>query len=429
VETTLTDEQSELLTRLEEKNLRERARRTDQSELVEQTKQDLARFSAGFDPDRIKRIDGLCGSLMLFIDFVHFDYYYLLKKFDSNIVENNFSYKPYFESIRGEYVLDELKELNDLVLGLDENTDWDKIMEILHTYRKVEFVRRNIWKKAAGKLTAIKRAGLFELMIKHISGDPFYKSRPVEYHETIVEQYIASLKTDVGVSLQKISKESRSKKIEGLAQMLFGNTPEPAMENYNERANLIFRKNGMPGFAYVERLDYIRAFLAGYFKTDISAVLDLLLIKGRWSSNDESQTLSDGYHQLIRLYDDLLEFDESLGEEEDAGRRLRNLFYRSEKDKNVLPVIRRELQEINEKARGFIVSSAQNLVSVGKSIKNVYEDYSNKPHELIVNWREVESSTDGKVKDRLMSVYKKIYYFIQLLQSMNRSRADQEKRD
>jgi hypothetical protein len=43
------------------------------------------------------------------VNFVNFDYYFLLKKFDSGIPERTFSYVPKFETIRGEYVLEDLK--------------------------------------------------------------------------------------------------------------------------------------------------------------------------------------------------------------------------------------------------------------------------------------------------------------------------------
>jgi hypothetical protein len=44
------------------------------------------------------------------------------------------------------------------------------------------------------------------------------------------------------------------------------------------------------------------------------------------------------------------------------------------------------------------------------------EDYEKKPHEVVINWKEVEGAVEGEIKEKLSDIYKKMYYFIQLIQ-------------
>ena len=48
------------------------------------------------------------------------------------------------------------------------------------------------------------------------------------------------------------------------------------------------------------------------------------------------------------------------------------------------------------------------------------EDYQKKPHELITNWKEIEGLMDGGVVAKMSEVYRKCYYFVQLLQFYNK---------
>jgi len=46
----------------------------------------------------------------------------------------------------------------------------------------------------------------------------------------------------------------------------------------------------------------------------------------------------------------------------------------------------------------------------------VLDDYSATPHEILLNWKEVDSAFEGNIQERLTEAYKKIFYFMQLMQ-------------
>jgi hypothetical protein len=118
----------------------------------------------------------------------------------------------------------------------------------------------------------------------------------------------------------------------------------------------------------------------------------------------------------MQVSEDLIQFDESLSEEGATGSKLKVLVHKGDRDKNSIVILRKLLKEVNDEALRMITESAGNLITVGKSLKLVIEDYEKKPHELILNWKEVEGAFDKDVKKNLTELYKKIYYFIQLMQ-------------
>ena len=87
-------------------------------------------------------------------------------------------------------------------------------------------------------------------------------------------------------------------------------------------------------------------------------------------------------------------------------------------DKNAasMKILRQSLKEANELALRYIDQSILNLVSIGKSLKNVLEDMNKQPPELIINWKELATASDGTVRKQITETYKQIYYFVQLMQ-------------
>ena len=62
------------------------------------------------------------------------------------------------------------------------------------------------------------------------------------------------------------------------------------------------------------------------------------------------------------------------------------------------------------------MESAQALVVTGKCFRNLIEDYAKTPPELVLNWKEIDSLVEQDFKAMMVEVYKKIYYFVQLMQ-------------
>ena len=184
--------------------------------------------------------------------------------------------------------------------------------------------------------------------------------------------------------------------------------------------NDIFKKRMLGGFIHTIPLNYVRAFLIDYNKKTIRDVIDLLIVKGKWTTNILSQQLSDSFQQLVDVTENLLQFDESLSDDTPEGTKLKNMAIRADRDKKTARLLRQMLKEINDSAKKIMYDAAQGLIILAKNLKSLLDDYSRQPHELIINWKEIDTHTDNTIKERIINIYKHIYYFIKLLQIYNR---------
>jgi hypothetical protein len=416
IEQSLSENQLKLKDRLDEAAIKERAKTASPKELTEQAKNEMAAFMAEFDPETVRKIDAMYSQLEMLVNFVSFDYFFLLKKFDSNLPERTFSYVPKYETIRGEYVLDDLKDFALVAYSLPVDADWPKIFAVIKAYREVEPVAIGQWNKLMNVLAEIKRSGVIDQIIRHLSKDPAYVPRSETVSVRIVEGYLQKMRTQVEMTVSQIEQENRSSKASELLHQIFGTESVIRLKNYAERANAPFAKKMLGGFLYVEELNYMKAFLIDYFKRDIRAVTDLFLVRGKWLAPTLSTGYSGSFHELLEISDKITSFDESVADDAEIGLKFRTLLTRSERDKEAVKQLRTQLKDINDIALNFLTTGTQHLIVIARTLKSILDDFEKPQHELLSNWKELEMNSDRPIKEWVVEIYKQIYAFVMLMQ-------------
>jgi len=417
VENHLTEEQKSLRQHFEESTIREQAVAISPKELVAQLKESMVRFFSDFDPQVVKQINAIFSSLLCFIRFVSFDFYFVIRKFDSSFQENNFTGSPKFETINIEYVADDLKDFLDVSFPMDRDADWGNVLDVLKLYRGMDVVSRPAWNKLISTIDDIRKSGVLTLIIQHAEKDPFYKPEISITSERIVEPYLDKLKTQTEAAIQKILSERRNQKVDQLCKAVFGSVAVSRSKNYTERASVTFEKRLVTGFTRTEPLNYLKAFLLDFFKKDIREIHDLLIIRGRWSTSILSQQLSEAFHQTMSVAESIVRFDDSLADEGELGMKLRKAMGRIvDRDPASSRLLRTQLDEVNRMAQHMINEAAQNLIVIAKNLKLILDDYARTDHELLLNWKEIEAISEEPIKGRIVVIYKKIFFFVQLMQ-------------
>jgi hypothetical protein len=416
IESYLSAEQRELSERLTEASIVERSKTAQLAVLQEEIKRDMTSLFVVFDGEMSRQIDSAYNTLLGFINFINFDYYFLLKKFDSSLPERSFGYKPKFETINGEYVVDDLQDFLEVFVPLDLESDWMRIFSALKEYRKADVVQAEIWSKLAPAAHDVKKSGVLDQVVRHLKKEPFWECKPRYPNERIVEPFLQKLKTQVETIVQRIAMERRNSKIDEVAKNIFGTSVVLRLKNYTDKANVIFAKKMLGGYTQTAALNYLKAYLMDYFKKDIRELVDLLIIRGQWSTNLQSQQLSDCYHAILEVSERILAFDDDLADENEFGTRMRSALAKADRDKEAMKYLRGVLKDVNDKATAMIGRAAVNLIGIGRQLKALIDDHARPHHELLINWKEVENQSPKPLNGWLVETYKKIYYIVQLLQ-------------
>ena len=130
IELNLNDRQKQLEDMFQEQSIRTRSTQIPLTELSEELKKGMLEFLSSFDAETVKRMDGLYNQILIFLDFIGFNYYFLLKKFDSGLPERDFTYIPRWDAISGDYVVDDLKEFLEVSQGISSSVSWDWCLDV-----------------------------------------------------------------------------------------------------------------------------------------------------------------------------------------------------------------------------------------------------------------------------------------------------------
>jgi hypothetical protein len=418
IDSVMDERQHALRDSLDERVIREKARNGDIKGVADEVKDTMISLVGSFDAIKVKRVNTLYSDLKAFVQFCHFDYYFTLKKFDSAISEDSFTYKPKFEPIDAEYVVDDIRDFLDVALALPQEADWETIFDILSAYRNVEVVDRDLWRKIWKTLRIVLESGVLEQVVQHAADDPYWKANTVARNERIVEPYLNEVKNAVEGTLQKISAERRNNKIEQLVKQVFGTTVIARTKNYTDKANVQFQRIEGAGYTYVPAMNYLKAYLLDFFKKDVRIIVqDLLIVRGKWVTNVQAQQISDAYHGVLSVSEQIIQLDDGLADEGELGQKVRRALGRVvDRDRSSQKLIRELLDQINGKVLRLVNEAAQNLIIIGKNLKLLIEDIDRKEHQIITNWRELDGEIEDSLKERMNTMYKQLYYLIQLLQ-------------
>lgn len=423
VEHFFSDEQRALRDNLTEEAIRDLAGKREPKEVARIVKTQLQKFYASFETGMVRRINETNQLLQRMIDFVSIDYFFILRKFDGSFPEDGYNANPSFESINASYICEDLKDFLEVFQPMPFESSWDDVMDILLEYRNVEVVDRGAWNKLMGRLMRVRGSDVLVDIVRHAEENPWFESEVRNVSTRSVEPYLENIKTNAEAVIQSVFRERRQNRIEKLATEVFGSTAISRSKNYTEKNSESIAARAQTRYLHLESFNYLKAFLIDYFKKDIRELQDMLVVRGQWSSSHDEQTMSAAFHRLMEIAGEVVSFDDQLGDEGELGMKLRRSMGRSvASDPGSQKLVLQVVDEINSKAEGYINESAQKLIIIGRSLKALIEDYAKKKPELLLNWREVEGMSEQPINERMTEVYKRIYYFIQLLQQYQKKK-------
>ncbi|MFI3257680.1 MAG: DUF5312 family protein [Spirochaetales bacterium] len=411
----LTDEQKEFEMRLSEEAILENSKKMSIKDLSDHVNKDLATYFKIFDEEKIAQIDMAFTRLSLLLDFCTFDYYFFLKKFDSSMQEDNFTYVPQFSAIRAEYIIEDLKEFIEVAWAMPLEGDWNEIFAIIKHARGIQPIQANVWNKMLQKLRKFRNSGVFEIIIQLIAKDPGYRAVITEKQERIIDAQLETIKKNAVKALHKVQSEQKNSKIDGTLNAIFGTTTVVRLKYYTDDANKTFDRKSLDNYAFVQPLNYLKAFVNDYFKKEVREFIDLVLVRGQWVTSELANPLSEAYHRLLNLSEQITLFDESLSEEKEIGVKIKTYFARADRDKEAKNILKTLIRDANEKSHGMLVTATRDFIVVATNVKTLLEDFDKKKPELLINWAEVTRFTEHSIKDQGLDVYKKIYHFVNLM--------------
>ncbi|MGI5059139.1 DUF5312 family protein [Treponema pectinovorum] len=416
IEFSLSKNQLELSENLTEESILTLAKNMPFDKLKAKLKQDFESFAAEFDMEKIAQIDGLYLKLLAFKAFCTYDYYFMLKKFDSSIREGEFNRSPKMESIEGAYVAEDLKDFASILYSLPLDQDWSDLMNMFKSSRGSEPIKPNQWNKIVQRLRSLRDNRVFDMMIQLITKDPSYATDVTAKSEQVIESYIENMRQQTENTLKKLEREQKNSKIDSILTQIFNTNSVVILHHYTEGGSAAFEKKDLGDFTYAKPLNYLKAFLNEFVKRDVREYADLVLIRGKWAMAPLSAEMSNNYHAMFDASDKITAFDDKLAEDKEVGTKLKTLLPRADRDREAKNIIKTILKDTNSLAREYLVETTKAIIGFAKTLKVLIEDHKKQKPEILTNWKELERFAEHPIDELGIEVYKKMYLLAQLMQ-------------
>ncbi|MCF0242121.1 MAG: hypothetical protein HUK25_05745 [Treponema sp.] len=412
----LSEKQVQLLEHLNEEKIIEMSKKVPVKSIKEKINDELELFHAEFNTDRATRVENLYKAYQAFDDFCSFDFYFMLRKFSSGLQEGNFTTTPDFDKISAEYILEDLQDLITIIYSIPDGLVWDPLFDLLKKMKGAELISTGNWKKILSRLKSIQSSHAMEYIVSLIMQNPKYVPTFSQKNATVLDTYLEKLDAEIYATIGKLESEQKSVQANDYCMKIFGKAEVEPLNYYTTARGAALEKKELNYFEYCDALSYLKAFISSFVKTDIKKYSDIVVIRGQWDVS-LSSPFSNGYQELIETESKISKFDDTMAEEGPVGMKIKTLLPKIAHDPGAENIINRLVNDANEEAKGYLISCTQALISMGKLLKQVIEDEQKPKHALIANWKELEKFSEKPLLQFGVEIYKKIYMFVQLIQS------------
>ncbi|MDR2598093.1 MAG: DUF5312 family protein [Treponema sp.] len=392
-----------------------KAKTTTPEALINDIQAKVEMLVSQFNMDRINTVNHRYELAGLLGMFVNFNFAGFFKKFDQHFADGSFLIEPKFPAIKTILVIDQIGDFLSVTQSLKPEDDWVSLLSLLKACEGHDLVIPEQFTAMIKTIREIHASNILELMVQYTLRNPVWQYKDTIIHETIGEEWLALNKAEAQAYIAKINNAKKNSQIKALTNEIFESSDLIRLENYIVQISETYRRKRVDYFLYAEGLGYLKAFLDDYVDKEIKEVCDILLIRGQWTNNLMSREMSEALHSLIDLIELITRLDVELSEDGPDGSRLRAALLRLDRDPTQARYINSIVGKVNDQAQEIINDAAQALIIIGKHMKNLIEDIKKKHPELLINWRELNFASKEPLAQRMVTDYKRINYFIQLL--------------
>jgi len=404
----------DLIKRLGREGMSERMKAGD--DVVKILQDDLAALTAGFDSPRIAAADKCYNLIASMKQFVFFGFISFIRKFDPEFKEGDFLTQQKFIPVDVSVLASDLSAFLSVLPSLEKDDDWKTVFEILKYCKGgTDIIPLAQWNNVLLSLADIKQSRILELISRLATGNPILEIKPIIPHETLSAQWLENKTNEIRDMINSINDNQRQNQINNLEQSVFGSLSVIRLNYYTPERGKVYLEKGFESYTYALALNHLYAYIQEYHSKEIQELCDILLVRGQWTNNSASRTMSDAFHTVLDVTQEIVKLDESLAEEGSNGPRLKGALLRVDRDKTQSRYINSIISTINDDAEDIINRAVPALIVVGKHFKMLLDDCEKKPFELMMNWKELNSVTKIPMGQRIGAVYKKLTLFVQLM--------------
>jgi len=410
-----TESEHELYNKITEENIKNLVSKYGVKKTTAYIEKLLKEYFDYFDTEKTHQINAIYSNLVGFAQFTKFDFFPILREFDTELEEGTFVHKPSFSPAEGSFLRNDFYKLHKVLYTFDVDEKFDQGLELFSKIKNVELISRSNLNKLKNLIGNLQKNSYFALIVRAIdrSLQPLSIEKP--YPVNIFANYSHKRRSDVQSILNSIKNKIKEESVTSIVSELFSKKPTERIKNYNELKNDQFKNLGLPIFEHVTPLNYVKAFITDKYKDFINTLVNELIVSGIFINKEILNDLSNSYYALNSHLHKIIQFDNELDAEGNATKTIKRLLYTIKKDQAARNALENTISGINTKAKVLVDEEVVNLKQMAMCLKHILEDYKKKNPGIVSNIRKIRMNFNKQFIEELLAAYKDIYLFLKLL--------------
>lgn len=388
--------------------IRMRAKSLDWEELQKETNSALLSIREYFSEKSLIRVNNAFRTIYAYRAFCMFDFFMLLRRFNSGLKEKDFSGTPHFKQANGLSTIDFVADFESALQYFLMAEDWN-VIHAFFTYvnNGNDAISMDDHGVLYQKATHLNNDNVLVNMCKLVHHNPDYTINPPTVPNGKIEELLRKIFREADETLKEIYQTQRKEKIDALVSSIFTSESNFALEYYSTKINksLIARK--IQYFTYAVPIGYLKAFFNENIKSKLKIFTDAITIKGRSPSPNIIKEFFQISEELFVISDSIRLLDEKASPSSDIGGRI-HAARTSENGYSDLANVVRDVEMLNTEA-STIIRRAQSSLTLFKGMVSKFAMDSKKPQgEIIENWKEINSMANSSAHEYFIPLVDKI---------------------
>jgi len=358
-------------------------------------------------------LNKLYSNLIGFERLGEFNYYGMLRKFDTNFAGIQGGL-PSFHSVDEDLVVLILMQLEDLLYSIDIGLDMSQINEILVAYfKKVQFEGEGSW--SMDDFTRLNKAVRRFLnnswvvkLVAMLKKDPFHTPKIRERKINIVELFRTELFDAILSRSKALMHQLKLAEMGNLVKEIFGNEPLLKIENYNEHANEKLSSHGLPLFVFTKHVELLKTYYERIFVDFVRPTLSIVIVDGEFYDRLLQNMLTDFYYKFEEAFVLMREFELLVSSKAETGQKIRSFLLSGDDNVESARILKEKIYFVNgvcQKAiRAIAERMKQGSISLEAIIKDIHAEKNKK--EFLMNIDTVGGVKNSKIKLALEKIHK-----------------------
>lgn len=375
----------------------------------------LTEYFDYFGKETLIKINSVFSNFLYFARFTNFDFFPILREFDTKLEEANFIRKPSFSPAEGSFLKKDLLKFHRSLYTFEVDGKLDEAFEIFSKIKGFDPISKSNYNKLKNLISNLQKNGYIALIIRAIDKSlapvPIEKPRTVDVFNT----YLQKKKDEVQTVVNSIKRTLKEQSMHTMISQLFEGSAEGRVKNYTDSRNDQLANLGVPVFKYVLPINYVKAFITDKYKPYISKVVNELIISGIFINKGVLNDLSNSYYALNSHLHNIMAFENSLDSEGTTGKVITRLLQSIKREKSSKKILGKTINNINLKARIIINEHVLNIKYMAQCLKNVLEDYKLSTPKIVSNIKKIHAGSNKQFIEELVKAYKDIFLLLKLM--------------